>query len=123
MFDNDKEAEQRRLPILSTRSNLEIFGRSTNWAMDGTFDTAPPLFAQIYSIHATYVGRTHPLVFGILPNKRRTTYDSFFAGLQEISNNNLHPTMLITDFEMAAKQACNAVFPNANQTGCFFNLT
>ena len=62
------------------------------------------------------------MVFGILPSKRRATYDAFFAGVQQIANN-LRPTSLITDFEMAAIQAARATFPNAAQSGCFFHLT
>ena len=122
LHDSGPGAGEDRILIFSTRRNLEILQRSSDWAMDGTFDIAPPLFSQIYSIHAVYLGRSHPLVFGILPSKRRTIYDAFFAGVLRLSNN-LQPTTLITDFEMAAIQAAGATFPNAVKSGCLFHLT
>ena len=91
--------------------------------MDGTFDVAPPLFTQVYSIHADYLGRSHPLVYGILTNKRQATYRAFLNELSNIANHAFQPLALITDFEMAAIQAVGDVFPNASKTGCFFHLT
>ena len=122
LYDSGQGARENRLLIFSTQRNLDILQRSTNWAMDGTFDVAPPLFSQLYSIHSQFGGRSHPLVFGLLPSKRRVTYDTFFVGVQQISNN-LQPTSIITDFEMAAIQAAGTAFPNATQSGCFFHLT
>ena len=122
LYDSGPGARDNRILVFSTQRNLDILQRSSSWAMDGTFDIAPPLFSQIYSIHGEYGGRSHPLVYGILPSKRRDTYDAFFAGVHHISNN-LRPASLITDFEMAAIQAARAAFPNAAQSGCFFHLT
>ena len=62
------------------------------------------------------------MVFGILPSKRRAIYDAFLGGVVQLSNN-LQPTALITDFEMAAIQAAGATFPNAVKSGCLFHLT
>jgi len=58
-----------RMLIFSTERNLDILSRATDWAMDGTFDAAPMLFTQVYSIHATFMERTLPLVYALLPNK------------------------------------------------------
>ena len=74
-------------------------------------------------MHADYLNRSLPLVIGVLPNKRRTTYNAFLTGLQNVANNILQPDTIITDFEMAAIQAVGDVFPNASRTGCFFHLT
>ena len=91
--------------------------------MDGTFSIAPPLFSQVYSIHADYLSRSHPLVIAVLPNKRRTTYDAFLTEVRNLANNVLQPDTVITDFEMAAIQAVGHIFPNESRTGCFFHLT
>ena len=91
--------------------------------MDGTFSIASPLFSQVYSIHADYLSRSHPLLIGLLPNKRRTTYNAFLTEVRNIANNMIQPNTIITDFEIAAIQAVGDVFPNASRTGCFFHLT
>ena len=123
LFDSGRENGQNRFLIFSTRRNIEILARSNHWAMDGTFDVAPALFTEVYSVHADYLNRSLPLVIGVLPNKRRTTYTAFLTGLQNVANNILQPDTIITDFEMAAIQAVGDVFPNASRTGCFFHLT
>ena len=91
--------------------------------MDGTFNVAPTLFTQVYSIHADYMNHSHPLVFGILTNKRRATYTAFLTEVRNLANNMLRPETIITDFEMAAIQAIGDIFPNASRTGCFFHLS
>ena len=68
-YDNGREAGAARILIFTTARNLQILQRATTWAMDGTFNIAPPLFAQVYTIHAKYLERSHPLIFGVLPNK------------------------------------------------------
>ena len=76
----------------------------------------------MYSIHADYLSRSHPLLIGLLPNKRRTTYNAFLTEVRNLANNMI-PNTIITDFEIAAIQAVGDVFPNASRTGCFFHLT
>ena len=77
LYDNGPEAGAARILIFSTRRNLQILEQATTWVMGGTFDIAPPLFTQVYSIHGKHVGRCNPLIFGILPNKSRAVYDNF----------------------------------------------
>ena len=91
--------------------------------MDGTFNIAPPLFTQVYSIHADFLGRSHPLVFSLLTNKRQAIYRALLNELSNIGNYVFQPQTMMTDFEMASIQAVDEVFPNASKTGCFFHLT
>ena len=123
LYDNGPEAGAARILIFSTQRNLQILEHATTWVMDGTFNIAPPLFTQVYSIHGKYLGRCNPLVFGILPNKSRAVYDNFLAAVEEITENDLQPQTIITDFEMAAIQVAGDAFPNASRRGCFFHLT
>lgn len=122
LYDSGPLSGDSRFLIFSTERNMDILSRSSEWFMDGTFDVAPPLFTQIYSIHATYLGRTHPLVFALLPNKRQAMYESMLNELKNITAN-LNPTSIITDFELASIQASQTVFPNSQHSGCFFHLS
>ena len=115
LYDSGAPSGANRMLIFSTERNMDLLSRSSEWFMDGTFDVSPPLFAQIYSIHGTQ------LVFALLPNKRRATYESFFTELKNITN--LNPTSIVTDFELATIQASRAVFPNSRNSGCFFHLS
>lgn len=123
LYDSGRDSGQNRILIFSTRRSIEILERSSHWAMDGTFSIAPPLFSQVYSIHADHLSRSQPLVVALLPNKRRTTYEAFLTEVMNLANNPLQPATVITDFEMAAIQAVGHMFPNASRTGCFFHLT
>ena len=42
LHDSGPGAGEDRILIFSTRRNLDILERSSSWAMDGTFDIAPP---------------------------------------------------------------------------------
>ena len=88
--------------------------------MDRTIDVAPPLFSQVYLIHADYLGRCHPLVYGILTNKRQATYRAFLNELSNIANHAFQPLAIITDFEMAAIHGCRGCFPKCEQNWLFF---
>ncbi|XP_076042009.1 uncharacterized protein LOC143025913 [Oratosquilla oratoria] len=89
--------------------------------MDGTFNIAPPLFSQMYTIHARCMDQMIPLIYALLPDKRRATYDRMFAAINTMHD--FGPRTIITDYEQAAIQACHAAYPAASQSGCFFHLT
>ena len=77
--DSGPASGDDRMLIFSTERNLDILSRATDWAVDVTFDAAPVLFIQVYSIHATFMERTLPLVYALLPNKNQATYQTLFA--------------------------------------------
>ena len=41
----------QRFLIIGTQKNLEMLNAFEIWLRDGTFKTAPKLFAQVYCIH------------------------------------------------------------------------
>ena len=64
----------QRILIFGTQMNLEMLNTSQIWLSDGTFKTAPTLFAQVYCIHGLR-GGPNLLEDGLLlPNKMETTY-------------------------------------------------
>jgi len=109
--------------IFSTERNLDILSRATDWAMDVTFDAAPMLFTQVYSIHATFMERTLPLVYALLPNKNQATYQTLFAEIKNLTRQNARPERVITDFELAAMNGFSQEYPNVQQRGCFFHFS
>jgi len=52
---------------------MKKLARSPKLHFDGTFETAPHIFAQILSILSEYRDETLPLIFALLPNKSEET--------------------------------------------------
>lgn len=122
MYDSEDQLMSGRMLIFSTRSNLHLLAQSQEWFADGTFRTAPAMFTQVYTIHATKYNAVVPLVYALLPNKTRATYVKFLQESKRLQPA-LQPTLLMTDFELAAIQAFELEFPGILKTGCFFHLS
>ena len=60
-----------------------------------------------------------PLVFALLENKTQETYTRLFTTLNRIKP--LSPELWITDFEKAAINSIEFIFPGTTR-GCFFHL-
>ena len=82
---------------------------------------SPPLFAQMDTIHAEYLGAVHPLVYVLLPNKAENTYNRVFTEVKRLQPN-LNSTLIITDFERAAINALATAFLNVSTAACFFRF-
>lgn len=88
--------------------------------VDGTFDIAPKLFAQVYTVHALIDGRCFPMAYGLLSRKTEEIYVEF---LNAVQNRLKHDPLSITsDFEKAFVNASMKVFPKVNVFGCFFHF-
>ena len=80
--------------IFSTTENILHLCAAETIYCDGTFYTAPPMFDQIFTIHAFVGDVMFPLVFSLLPKRDTATYNRFFAILKDIAsrhNLNLSP--------------------------------
>jgi len=121
--DSGPASGNDKMLISSTERNLDILSCATDWAMDVTFDAAPMLFTQVYSIHATFMERTLPLVYALLPNKNQATYQTLFAEIKNLTRQNARPERVITDFELAAMNGFSQEYPNVQQRGCFFHFS
>lgn len=121
MYDSGDQLLPGRMLIFSTRRNLQLLSQSHEWLTDGTFSTAPALFQQLYTVHIVQFNTVIPVVYALLPNKTRATYEKM---LQELKNlvPGLQPQQLMADFELAAMQAFDIEFPGIIKTGCYFHL-
>jgi MULE transposase domain len=90
--------------------------------VDGTFSLAPQFFAQVYVIMAEKGGFVFPVLYALLPDKTQQTYVRMFDAITSTWPH-LNPTSISTDFEMAALNAINSVFPDAATFGCLFHLS
>jgi hypothetical protein len=117
----DREVRGGRLLIFSTMENLHRLAECKHWFADGTFSTVPLLFYQLYTIFGLAFGTAVPLVYALLPNKRRETYAALFDELRMLADN-LAPRTIMMDFERSAISAFQESFPGAEVRGCFFHF-
>ena len=111
--------------LSATNENLMKLVEADTLYVDGTFQTCPRVFYQIFTIHATYAGKHIPLVYCLLPNKRQETYERVFRIIQEKADQlglNLMPQTVLSDFELAIMQALRTIFPAAVVKGCYFHF-
>lgn len=116
----DNEEIPNRILIFGRRSWLPYL-QATTWYVDGTFSIAPPLFAQVYIVSAVRMNGVHPILYVLLPNKQRTTYNQMWYLIRGLVPN-LLPAAVHCDFENAAFYAIQESFPGVNIYGCFFHL-
>jgi hypothetical protein len=117
----DTGAGPGRILIFGREGNMTWCGEVQALYLDGTFKQAPPLFHQIYVVLAERNGFVFPLLYALLPNKRRQTYQILFQTIAQ-KWPTLQPNSLSVDFEIAAFQEAQSAFPNAQVFGCLFHL-
>ena len=70
-------ADGRRIVLFTSRKSLELLSRSDCIAMDGTFKITPSPWKQVGIISAEISTECWiPIAFGLLPDKKRDTYDT-----------------------------------------------
>lgn len=119
-YDSGEEVDKRIL-IFTTEENLELLKSSERWYGDGTFDTAPNLFCQLYTIHGIKDFESIPLLYGLLPSKEFDIYEIFFTQVRELVDD-YAPPIFSLDYERAAINAINSVFDESEIRGCFFHF-
>ena len=111
-----------RILFFITPEKLTLLEQSQHWFIDGTFDTVPLIYSQLFTIHALTMGTVIVCGFALLPNKTQPTYLRLFQELHNM-NQNLNPSTVLIDFEVAVKNALEIVFPGVDVKGCYFHLT
>lgn len=103
LHDSGKEDTDRIL-VFGTANNIQILRSSTRWFVDGTFKTAPKLFYQMYTIHGLIGNETYPLVYALLPSKKKKTYIRLLRILKGLEVD-LNPGYVTMDYEKAVIKA------------------
>ena len=87
--------------------------------MDGTFSTAPPQFAQLYTVHGLSNGKNIVGAYCLLVNKRMETYVELLSRIHLLTNQ-VVPESIMTDFEQSMIGAIAQVYPFTLQKGYLF---
>lgn len=89
--------------------------------IDGTFQTVPLLFYQLYTIHVKVGNAVVPCIYCLLAHKTVRTYVSLFQKLKSFMIN-CSVEIIMSDFELAVVSAVRRVFPNVIHKGCYFHF-
>ncbi|KAL2629042.1 hypothetical protein R1flu_013728 [Riccia fluitans] len=98
----------------------------SNIYMDGTFDTCPHLFQQLFTIHAFFGERQVPLLYVLMSSKDRETYVSLFRNLKDLAirrGRRFSSEQILSDFESGLIPAIHDEFPQSLHRGCYFHFT
>ena len=125
----DSGPDTQRMLIFGTQRNLEMLKLAEHWMADGTFKTAPPLFSQVYVVHALRGGaqlmrdgHLLPSLFVLLPNKTEATYRRMWEQIRLLCPL-AQPKEMLLDFEKAAINSFEQVWPETVVKCCFFHPT
>ena len=118
-----------RILMFATKENLDFLSMSSIWLADGTFKTVPAIFCQLYTIHCLVGGPNPfenghllPCVYALLPNKTTATYTKMWNIIRGACPNS-EPHYLFLDFEQAAINSFNGIWPVTQVKTCFFHLS
>jgi hypothetical protein len=112
---------RQRMILFSSAEQLNLLFSSKTILMDGTFSSCPKIFDQVYTIHGIkyeqckstqslssisvyLIHVAFPCVFGLLPNRLKTTYQFLIHELKCIADQmklEFTPKVVISDFETA----------------------
>jgi hypothetical protein len=131
--DEVQRPEPPRVLVFATRKNIELLCQSSIWFVDGTFRTAPHIFAQIFTIIGlrTRTGKPEeqvavPLVYALLSGKTQAMYTEVLEVVRDAVAKfrvaPCTPTKIMSDFEVAIINACRDVFPQVPVSACYFHL-
>ena len=117
--ENVVKAEQvlsdgRRVLLFTTDAHLKILARAFQILGDGTFRITPALWCQTFIISAEVTtGVFVPVVFALLPDKKRESYDAMFGLLREALETlgkELSASFFMSDFEIAIRESFLGTF-------------
>ena len=121
-----KHDTQFGITIFTTLEQLQLLASSRFNLADGTFKTAPPPYAQIYTIHGVENNRRVPLVFALMMNKATADYQRLFQLLHRYTNRAANrvwsPRLFVTDYETGMLNAVATELPNTRHGGCLFHF-
>jgi hypothetical protein len=120
-LDGDKN---KLMLVFMSEHGAWALGKSTAIYCDGTFETCPAPFGQLYFILGQMgpSKRAIPCVFALLPDKEGKTYQHLWKVLKSLVEfEEGLPVTVMSDFEKAVLNTMEKTFPTANVRGCNFH--
>lgn len=113
--------------IFCSSFGLQVLSKAKTWSSDGTFQTVPEPFYQLYSIMGEIDGKSYPAAFCLLPNKKSISYRSAFAEIRKAleagkTDTFIPPDELLIDFESNVVKEAKAELGIKSVKGCFVHL-
>ena len=117
----DDHQSLKRVVVLSSMFQLDIARRGVGTFMgDGTFDSVPTMFTQLYTIHALHGDSSFPVAFARMVEKTTRAYEIVFCALKD---SGVVIRMFMSDFERVSRNAIKNVFGSVCLKGCWFHYT
>lgn len=117
---NDDECH---ILMFSTDKNLKFLQSCDAILMDGTFDSCPKLFSQLFIVHGRKRDTYVPLAYFLLPSKTTEIYKRALGKLKTLLPADFAPAKVNVDFEQAIHTALKNVWPSVRIEGCRFHLS
>ena len=117
--------------VFTTRENLRLLAKCRIWFFNGTFDTAPTIFTQVFAIlgtiYQTVNGEENEvgilLVYALINSKYEIVYIKILQVVRsEMDREHLsYAEFIMSDFEFAIINASMSVFAEYSKIkACFF---
>ena len=119
------DGEEEKILVSATDEMLDKMREAETLSMDGTFYVYPSLWCQLYSIHCLVDDVMCPVAYALLPRKSRRHVRLFMlinAAAHTRIGAEPAPRVIQTDFEVAAIQAAQEVYPGADIIGYLFSF-
>ena len=115
--------------MLGTEADLREICAARILFMDGTFDTAPKLFKQMYVMITAdrNTGKYYPRIWCFLPDKSQSTYTQLLISLKSAAEEislEMTPHKIMMDFELAMIGSVRTNFGRTvDLKGCDYHFT
>ena len=112
VYDNGVDSASRML-VFASDAALTHLASSSTWFMDGTFDSCPSLFQQLYVIRAPLGESYVSCVYAFLSDKDQSTYEELLSAIVDKCEDlgfQPDPECINMDFESAAMNSVRSVF-------------
>ena len=116
-----------RVLLFASDDTLKLMSRARTILADGTFRITPYLWYQTFVLHAEFKKNQFvPVAFGLLPDKKRQSYNDFFSLLKKALGHQsrqlkLSAEWMMSDFEYNIRAIWEDTFPGIRAKGCHFH--
>ena len=108
--------------MFGSQERIDFLRNLPDWFMDGTFDTVPPQFLQLYTVQGYNRGKNAVGIYVLLQNKTEVAYERMMNHMNLLTDG-VVPNSTNVDFERGAINAVETLYPNTSKWSCTAILT